>query len=131
MNELDRICAGILDIVGTIIRLVFEGVAWLEGAIRHLLAPLGLGPNTQSLIMLLVLLLILLAVLNLLGGVLRVLLFVLLLLALAEAMIPLAHDRGPIETAPLTAPAPATPTAPAPAPAPAAPSPAQPSPTQQ
>lgn len=50
MNDLDRISAAILDVLNSIIHVILQGVVWLENFIRGLLAPLGLGPHTQSLI---------------------------------------------------------------------------------
>ncbi|WP_206742668.1 hypothetical protein, partial [Acidisphaera rubrifaciens] len=83
MEQIDHIAGIILDLIRTIVHVVMEGLAAGEAWLRHLMAPLHLTPQVETLVLMVIALLILLLILRLFGGILRVLLVLVLILVVA------------------------------------------------
>ncbi|MBV9736351.1 MAG: hypothetical protein JO209_10625 [Acidisphaera sp.] len=91
MHAVDQALTTVEAAFFAIIDFVFAVLAAIEIWLRGVLTGLGVGPEVQTVLLVVVAVLLLLAAINLLGGVLRVLIVLFLILLGIHIVLPMLH----------------------------------------
>lgn len=91
MDQVHQIVNGFLNLLVGLLDLILNGLAALEGWLRVQLTSLGVSPDVQPIILIVVAVLFLLLALRVMGGVIRLIVLVFLVLLILHILMPGWH----------------------------------------